>query len=257
MMVNSRVSPAMAAIAYFLGNRILLPSFFGHIRVTGQENLPHEGAVILAPTHRSRWDGLIIPHITGPSVTGRYLRFMVTADEMTGLQGWLLRRLGGFPVNIRQPGISSLRYGMELLQNGEMLVIFPEGGIFRDGDLHPLKPGLARLAIQAEQSQPELSVKIVPIHLEYSKALPTWGDDVTARIGEPIAVANYLESSAKQGARRLTEDLHQRLLEMGKKPSSPRVACRSEHGSLNQTVLDHAVLEPMELDVFEQPMVRQ
>lgn len=204
--INSQVSPWLTPIAYGLGCWAVIPSYF-RVKVTGQENIPQDGAVILAPTHRSRWDALLVPYATGRFVTGRDIRFMVTSDEVKGLQGWLIRRLGGFPVNPRQPAIASLRYGLEILQNREMLVIFPEGGIFRDKQLHPLKPGLARLALQAETSQPDLAVRIVPIHLEYSQEIPTWGCEVTLRIGKPLEVANYTQDSPKREAQRLTEDL--------------------------------------------------
>jgi len=73
---------------------------------------------------------------TGRGVTGRDLRFMVSADEVRGIQGWF--DLGGFPD--KHPAITTLRHE-SLLQQGEMLVIFPEGNIFRDGSLHPLKLG--------------------------------------------------------------------------------------------------------------------
>lgn len=210
--INSRVSPWLSAIAYSLGCWFLIPNYFD-ITIIGQENLPQQGAVILAPTHRSRWDALLVPYAAGRFVTGRDIRFMVSADEVKGLQGWFIRRLGGFPVNPRQPAIASLRHSLEILQNREMLVIFPEGGIFRGKELHPLKPGLARLALQAEASQPDLQVQVVPIHLDYSQEIPTWGCQVTIRIGKPLQVADY-EGPVKQEAKRLTSELATELERM-------------------------------------------
>ena len=210
--IQSRISPWLTPIAYGLGCWFVLPSFF-QIEVTGQVNLPQEGAVILAPTHRARWDSLLIPYATGRFVTGRDLRFMVTADEMKGLQGWIIRRLGGFPVNPRNPAIASLRYGVEVLQNGEMLVIYPEGNIFRDRQLQPLKPGLARLALQAS-SRSEL--KIVPIHLQYGQPFPKWGCKVKIQIGRPLEVAAYSEvKGVKQKAQQITQDLEATLRQLG------------------------------------------
>lgn len=205
--VSSHVSPWLGAIAYSLGRRLVIPCYFGQVSVTGQENLPLTGPVILAPTHRSRWDALLVPYATGRGITGRDLRFMVTADEVTGLQGWFIRRLGGFPIDTNHPTISSLRHGVELLQAGEMLVIFPEGNIFRDQCLHPLKPGLARLALSAESSQLGLGVKIVPIHIHYSSPLPHWGCNVKMHIGSPLSVNAYNTGSLKENAKHLTFDL--------------------------------------------------
>jgi 1-acyl-sn-glycerol-3-phosphate acyltransferase len=204
---TSEISPWLGHLAYFLGGHFVLPFFFGRIKVSGQENLPKTGPVILAPTHRARWDSLLLPYATGRCVTGRDLRFMVTLTECQGLQGWFVRRLGGFSVDPKQPSITTLRHSVELLKNGEMLVIYPEGGIFRDGKLHPLKPGIARLALSTESSHPGLGIKILPISINYSQPLPTWGTDVSIQIGSPIQVVDYARGTLKQNAKRLTGDL--------------------------------------------------
>lgn len=201
------VSPWLAALAYPLGRTLILPSYFRKIEVIGQENIPRTGPVILAPTHRSRWDALIMPYATGRYASGRDLRFMVTSDEMKGIQGWIIRRLGGFAVNPRQPSISTLRYGVDLLCQEEMMVIFPEGNIFQDNQVHCLKPGLARLALQAESTKPHLNVQIVPISLHYTPIVPRWRCRVRVNIGQPLTVANYCQGSAKQNAKHLINDL--------------------------------------------------
>jgi 1-acyl-sn-glycerol-3-phosphate acyltransferase len=153
----------------------------------------------------------MVPYAAGRDITGRDPRFMVSADEVKGLQGWFIRHLGGFPVDTRHPAISSLRHGVDLLQNGETLVIFPEGGIFRDRQVHPLKPGLARLALQAECSHSGLGVKIVPITIDYSQPIPTWGTEVDVHIGAPLQVSSYCTGSTKKSAQQLTADLEAAL----------------------------------------------
>lgn len=216
--VASHFSPWLTPLAYPLISWFVLPAYFKHVEVFGQENLLTKGPVILAPTHRSRWDALMVGYAAGRWATGRDLRFMVTVDEVKGLQGWFIRRLGGFPVNPKQPAIASLRHGVEILQDQQTLVIFPEGAIFRDDELHPLKPGLARLALQAESMTPGLGVNIIPIHIQYSQPLPRWRDSkVTIRIGTPLQVANYKQGSAKQNAKQLTAELEVSLKQLGSK----------------------------------------
>lgn len=212
--IDSRFSPWLTPLAYGLGCWFVLPSYF-RIHVTGQENIPREGAVILAPTHRARWDALLVPYAAGRFVSGRDIHFMVSIDEVQGLQGWLIRRLGGFPVNTRQPAIASLRRGVEVLRNREMMVIFPEGGIFREKPLHPLKPGLARLALQAESSYPGLGIKIVPINIDYEQPMPKFGSRVEISIGKPIEVTDYMGGNTKQNAQRLTTKLGEALRSLG------------------------------------------
>lgn len=217
--IRSHLSPWLTPVAYRLGCWFVLPSYFRQIEVKGRSNLPLEGPIILAPTHRSRWDALLVPFAAGRFATGRDIRFMVTADEVKGIQGWFIQKLGGFPVNPRHPAVASLRHGVEVLQNREMLVIFPEGGIFRDNQVHSLKPGLARLALQAEVSQPGLGVKIVPIHLTYDPVVPQWRCRAEVTIGEPIEVAQYSGESVKKRAQQLTADLEIALRQLSQTAS--------------------------------------
>jgi 1-acyl-sn-glycerol-3-phosphate acyltransferase len=188
--------------------------YFRRIEVTGQEHLPLGEPMLLAPTHRSRWDALMVAYAAGQDITGRDIRYMVSADEVTGLQGWFIRNLGGFPVDTKHPAIASLRYGVTLLQQGETLVIFPEGNIFRDAQVQPLKPGLARLALQAESSQAGLGIKVVPIYLRYSQPVPSWGCDVTVHVGRSLPVSKYGGGATKQSAQQLTTDLEAALKDL-------------------------------------------
>ncbi|MEM0981734.1 MAG: lysophospholipid acyltransferase family protein [Cyanobacteria bacterium P01_H01_bin.58] len=218
---TSQCSPWLTPLVYFLGQHFVLPAYFQKILIKGQENIPRTGPVIIAPTHRARWDSLIVPLATGRSATGRDLHFMVTADEVTGIQGWFIRRLGGFAVNVRSPTISSLRHGIDLLRQNSMLVIYPEGGIFRDNEVHRLKPGLARLAVQAEASSENLGVQILPMSIRYSSPYANWRSRIEVQIGQPLQVASYLHQDApkssssdclKTTARALTVDLADALV---------------------------------------------
>jgi 1-acyl-sn-glycerol-3-phosphate acyltransferase len=97
-----------------------------------------------------------------------------------------------------------------------MLVIYPEGGIYRQDQVQRLKPGLARLALQAQAAVADLEVRIVPVDLYYSEAYPGWGCPVQVSMGEAITVAGYLNGNTaaeaiKVAAQELTQDLHGRL----------------------------------------------
>lgn len=228
----SRCSPWLTPLAYGLGQYVVLPLYFGPITITGQTHLPSDGPVILAPTHRARWDSILLPLAAGRPATGRDLRFMVTDDEVKGVQGWFIRRLGGFPVNVRRPTVASLRHGIDLLLNQEMLVIYPEGGIRRDDRVHPLKPGLARLAVQAEATQAHLKVQILPVDIFYGDACPRWRCPVQIHIGAPLAVSTYLQEDTtpealKTAAQRITADLQHRLVAMVKDRQSRPVETKT------------------------------
>jgi 1-acyl-sn-glycerol-3-phosphate acyltransferase len=213
--VTSRISPWLMGLAYPLFRFLVLPIYFSQIRITGQENLPHAGAVILAPTHRSRWDPLLVTYATGRRVTGRDLRFMVTIDEMKGLQGWFLKRLGCFPVNTRKRDVGSLRHGIELLEQQQILVIFPEGNIIEASDkVSSIRTGLAYIGLQAEAAQPGLHGQVVPISLRYDPPVPTWRSRASLVIGKPLAVEDYCRRPVKDCAKELRDDLQKALQEL-------------------------------------------
>lgn len=210
--LNSHISPWMARILYPIGCYLVLPLFFSKIQITGQENIPQDDPVIIAPTHRSRWDAFIVPYALGRLVSGRDLRFMVSANEVKGFQGWVIRRMGGFPVNTERPQLSSVHHSIELLeQDQEMLVIFPEGGIFHDHKIHPLKRGVALIALQAETNKSKRRVKILPVGIRYSKPFPSWGTEVRVDIGSPLTVSDYLSNSLRKSSQELTIALQESL----------------------------------------------
>ena len=212
--VRSDISGWLTKIIYPLGQYIVLPGFFREIEIIGKEYIPHKGAVILAPTHRTRWDALVIAYAIGPYVTGRSSRIMVTTDEMKGIQGWFLRRLGCFEIDTTKPSTAVIRHSIELLHQGEMLTIFPEGNLIRDGVLHPIKEGLTRIATQALSLKPDLDLKIIPINLDYEHPYPRFRDRVTVELGKPLQVNDYQQFSSKTGAKKLHQDLVQSLEEL-------------------------------------------
>jgi 1-acyl-sn-glycerol-3-phosphate acyltransferase len=201
------ISGWLTKIIYPLGQYIVLPGFFREIEIIGKEYIPHTGAVILAPTHRSRWDPILVPYAVGPYVTGRSSRFMVSIDEVKGIQGWFVKRLGGFAIDTNKPSIASIRHSVELLHAGEMLTIFPEGNIFREGTLAPVKKGLSRIAMQAESSKPGLDLKVIPIRFNYEQPIPKFRGKVSIEICQPLTVQTYQQFSTKTGAEKLHQDL--------------------------------------------------
>jgi 1-acyl-sn-glycerol-3-phosphate acyltransferase len=210
--ITSRVSPFLIRLAYPLFRYLVLPGFFSDIRVQGQAHLPSQGAVVLAPTHRSRWDAILVAYAAGHHITGRDPRFMVSIDEVRGLQGWFIRRLGGFPVNTHKSDISSLRHGIDLLKQKHMLVIFPEGHIAAaEQEVQSIQGGLAYLSLQAEINHPGLDAHIVPMSIHYDPPVPSWRSRAEIKIGPPISVADYCQQPKKDCVQQLRSDLRETL----------------------------------------------
>lgn len=188
------VAPWLAPLATVVTEDLAVGCFFREVLVHGREHLPCRGPVLLAPTHRARWDALILPHAVGRRVTGRDCRFMVTTTEMAGLQGWFLQRLGCFAIDQSNPGTASLRLVLDLLGDGQQVVVFPEGRINREDDPIVVAPGVPRLATLARSRG--LTVPLLPVGLAYSSPVPLPGDVVAVEIGPPVP----LEGSGKAAA---------------------------------------------------------
>ncbi len=180
-----------------------LNNFFRRRIVIGEENLPLSGSVVLAPTHRSRWDALMLTMAAGRRITNRDCRYMVTRSEMRGLQGWFLNRLGCFPIDQGRPSLTTLRYAkpslitlryaVDLLVANQQLVVFPEGKINRFSEPVKLKKGLIRLAQLA--SKKGLDIKIVPVGLAYSDVIPKFYGSASICFSKPIIISRDFKQS--------------------------------------------------------------
>ena len=201
-----KINPLMGFLAMFVTQDIVLRFFFSKKKIIKNGfSIPTNSSIILAPTHRSRWDGLVLTMAMGRRVTNKDCRFMVTRSEMKGIQGWFLKRLGCFSINQLSPSLSALRYAVNLIEEGEQLVVFPEGKINQYGKKLILKEGLFRLArLATKQTE---NINIIPIGIAYSKVSPRFRSQFCLSFGEPISINDYLNLTIKQFNKVLNEKM--------------------------------------------------
>ncbi|KGG05876.1 Phospholipid and glycerol acyltransferase [Prochlorococcus marinus str. MIT 9321] len=181
------INPLLGFLAMFITQNIVIKAFFTEIKIINKSfAIPKNSSIILAPTHRSRWDGLILTRAMGRRVTNKDCRFMVTKSEMKGIQGWFLKRLGCFPIDQLSPSLSVLRYAVELIEKKNQLVVFPEGKINKYGKKLILKEGLYRLALLAAKKSS--SIFIIPIGIAYSQVSPKIRGKASLCFGDPLLV---------------------------------------------------------------------
>ena len=195
--IEYKISPILGFIAMLFTQDIVLRLFFSKKKIINNGfSIPQNSSIILAPTHRSRWDGLVLTMAMGRRITNKDCRFMVTKSEMRGIQGWFLKRLGCFSINQLSPSLSALRYAIDLIEKREQLVVFPEGKINKYGKKLVLKEGLFRLARLATKKT--TSIMIIPIGIAYSKIPPNFRSEFCLSFGKPIAMNDYLNFSIKE-----------------------------------------------------------
>ena len=176
--------------------------------VTGLENVPRTGPVILASNHLSFADSLVIP-IVAP----RKVVFLAKSDYFAGggvkgtLQKAWFEGMGLVPVDRddSRAAIASLDTALEVLGRGEAFGIYPEGTRSRDGRLYRGRTGVAHLALTA-------GVPVVPVGLTGTERLQPVGArfprivPITVRFGAPIEVVGRYDGVALGKARRVVTD---------------------------------------------------
>ncbi|MGB9885949.1 MAG: lysophospholipid acyltransferase family protein [Moorellales bacterium] len=133
---------------YWLGKVIFWVFFtvFCRWEVTGRENVPRRGPVVVVSNHISLWD----PIAVGVALPRRV--YFMAKEELFRLPlvGLVLRGLGAFPVRRGEADLAAMRQALRLLRQGKVVGIFPEGGRSRRGTLEEFQRGAALLALRTQ-----------------------------------------------------------------------------------------------------------
>ncbi len=185
-----------------------LAKLYFRLEIRGRENIPAHGPFVLAPVHRSNLDFILVSTVRGPR-----MRYMGKASIWkSALLGRFVSMLGAFPVHRGTADRESLRTCMRVIENGEPLVMFPEG-TRRSGDtVEELFDGTAYVAARA-------GVPLVPVGIGGSdKAMPVgssmvWPRKIVMIVGEPIvpAVGDGTGRVKRREVRQMTERLHREI----------------------------------------------
>jgi 1-acyl-sn-glycerol-3-phosphate acyltransferase len=115
------------------------------LEIFGTENVPREGPVILASNHLNNAD----PPMIALAIRPRYPMYMAKKEMISWpILGPALRIFGAFPVRRGEADLSALRAATEVIERGDLLVMFPEGTRSRTGGLTKGHPGAALIALR-------------------------------------------------------------------------------------------------------------
>ncbi len=207
----------------FSALRLLYASYF-RLRLGFPEHLPREEAYIIAANHSSHLDsGAVIAALAGalgPS-QARKLHLLGARDYFFNnpLRAWFFSTfLNVVPIEREETSLAGLRTIQAILQEGEPILIFPEGTRSRTGELRSFKPGLGLIAR-------ELRVPIVPTHIDGAyrafpagRYLPRPGR-LTVTFGKPITTEQYftdgVEESRVRLYRKIARDVREHVVRLG------------------------------------------
>ena len=176
------------------GHVILVPPIRGPLRlkVSGHENIPAAGAVLVVSNHISQMD----PPVLGVAALPRKSYYMCKAELFrVPVLRRIIYRLGAFPVERGGADRRALRLAREVLGRGDVLLMFPEGTRYTDGRLRPGLTGAGSLAL-------EPGVTVIPAAI--------WGSHrflrpVRVVFGPPIDLSDLDGTSRSSRARQAVD----------------------------------------------------
>lgn len=184
----------MSPVMWDVGRALFRPLFRFGFRLTreGAEHIPRTGAVLIVCNHLSLMD----PPFVGGAAKPRRLYFMAKS-ELFRIRpvGWVLAKVGAFPVERGGADRDAIRTAREILARGDALVMFPEGTRSLTGNLRPFFPGAGLMAL-------EPGVTVVPAALWGSQR--RWGP-VKVVFGESFTLDDISEGARSERARLATD----------------------------------------------------
>lgn len=171
--------------------------FYRKIVLLNKENVPKGENVIFTPNHQNALMDALALLFT----IERQLIFMARSDIFAKKKiANILYFLKILPIYRIRDGFDSLKKNEEIfaktvdvLNEGNGLVILPEGNHLGKRKLRPLKKGFARIALQTEEANNfNLDIKIVPVGIGYSD-YESFRSTLTLNFGKPISVSDYYE----------------------------------------------------------------
>lgn len=195
-------------------------------RAIGVKNVPRSGPLILAPNHFSQMDHFF---------TGLYLRRQVRFMAKSQLFGppvltYIFSHGGVFPVRRGHRDEEAFKTAFTILERGEMLLVYSEGGRSRSGELGDVKPGIGRIALES-------GAPVVPVAIHGSERVRGWKrfsfPKVTVQFGEPITFPVEREPSRErqlEAAREIfapVREMYGRLQEGGRAAAVEAASTRS------------------------------
>ncbi len=212
--------------------------------ITGGSKLPAAGSCIIAPNHHSEIDPIIVGTVLWK--LGREPRFLAKASLFrVPIVGWFLRRSGQVPVERvpRERGKEPLKAAQRLVDNGQLVVIYPEGSLTRDPELWPMrgKTGAVRMAL-------EHGIPIIPIAhwgaqrvmARYSKKISLFPrHPIRVMIGDPVDLSAFrgsnLDAATLNAATVVVMENITRLLEDLRGETAPAERWNPSQHSQNET----------------------
>lgn len=176
------------------------------VKIEGVENFPKEGPVIVVGNHTSFLDSFWIP-----LAVPRRVVFLAKAEYFESWKtAWFFRSLGMIPVKrgSRHMAEAALQTGVEVLEEGGVLGLYPEGTRSPDGRLYRGRTGVARLAMKAKA--PVVAIGMIGSRdiMPKEARFPKLRGRVTIKFSAPMTFEKYEgQESDRLTLRAITDEI--------------------------------------------------
>ena len=239
---------------------LLTKVFYRSITVENADRVPQKGPVILVSNHpNTMMDPVLLTLGSGrnPHFLGKSTLFNSKISRWFFGQGKVIpvyRKMDAEKEMHRNT--QSFERCYEVLEQGEAIVIMPEGISQMDGTIHPLKTGTARIALNTEaRNDFSLGVTIVPAGINYAD--PTrFNQDVYCRFGKPIemkAFQSLYQEDEVEAVYQLTEQIQEALQKLTTTVKAPETATLLDHLNMvykQELITDMGLENPSKHDEF-------
>lgn len=177
-----------------------------HFRIIGAEKVPAQGGMFLIANHTTGLD----PFLLAYPVKQRLVRGPGRIELFENpFWGFLMRKLGMFPLRQGVADAAAVRTMMELYRHGRLVAVFPEGGRSRTGELDPFNPDFARLVIKLKAPLVPAAVAGGRELLPVGKLIPRWHSPVVVVYGEVFDLSQFYGQERSREALQQAADLMQ------------------------------------------------
>ncbi len=175
--------------------KILFP-----VQVTGFDNIPSKGPVIICSNHISWWDPPLLGSIIHRKV------YAMAKEELFKyfLFGKIIRYMGAFPVKREVADRRALKEALKVLSEGSVLILFPEGTRSKIGKVQKPLPGIGFIALKSK-------APVVPVAIKgpYKLFKP-----VKVKIGVPMSFNHYSQKDKGKTADEISLKIMRNITEM-------------------------------------------
>lgn len=185
-------------------------SLLARVHVSGLENVPRSGALIVVANHLSNADPPLVVAWLSPAL-GRKMHILAKASLFVPVLGSLLRWIGATPVRAGGNDIEAYRVARGVLDRGDVLCIFPEGTRSRTGELGDPKPGVAMLASRSAVTVLPVGISGADRFLGRGQRVPRLRTRIDLRVGEPFTLDVPAGLSRREATHAASEEIMRRI----------------------------------------------